>query len=214
MEEINVNDPNWMRQMINIVESKNKTIGILPGRFQPFHQGHLYMYTKLKEQCDEIYIATSGKIQPPKSLLTFAEKKTIMEHSGIPSNSIIQCRVPYVPVEILQNYKENEDRVIFAVSQKDMGSNPRFTFGPKANGKASYYKLHRGDTKMDPFSRHGYVMVFPVHKFKLGNLPISSATEFRNYFSRVNEKLQERMITEMYGSYNPEVHRILKNKIR
>jgi len=79
-----------------IVELSNpKNIVVFPGRFQPFHLGHYYSYEALVKKFgkDNVYIATSNKIEPEKSPFNFNEKKLIISKMfGIPSNKIIQAR--------------------------------------------------------------------------------------------------------------------------
>ena len=56
-----------------------KTIAVYPGRFQPFHKGHAQVYKWLKSKFGNATIATSNKVEAPKSPFTFTEKKKMMD---------------------------------------------------------------------------------------------------------------------------------------
>ena len=49
---------------------------IYPGRFQPWHKGHKAVYDYLIQQFgrDNVFIATSNKVDPPRSPFSFSEK--------------------------------------------------------------------------------------------------------------------------------------------
>lgn len=51
-----------------------KTLVIYPGRFQPFHKGHAQVFQWLKNKFGDAYIATSDKVEAPKSPFNFKEK--------------------------------------------------------------------------------------------------------------------------------------------
>jgi cytidyltransferase-like protein len=85
---------------MRINEAIQEKIVIYPGRFHPFHKGHAAVFKHLKEKYGKVFISTSDKVDPPKSPFTFAEKKQMMIHAGIPSSAIVQTKNPYQAVEI------------------------------------------------------------------------------------------------------------------
>ena len=57
-------------------------IGIIIGRFQPFHRGHLYLIKQALKQVDSIVIAVgSANINDEKNPFSFEERKTYIESS-------------------------------------------------------------------------------------------------------------------------------------
>ena len=79
-----------------------KIIAVYPGRFQPFHMGHQSVYKHLTEQfgSDAVSIATSDKVELPKSPFSFAEKKALMMLTGVPASAIVQTKNPYQAQEM------------------------------------------------------------------------------------------------------------------
>ena len=100
---------------------------VYPGRFHPFHQGHLasYEYLTKKYGADNVYVATSDVQDPASSPFSYADKVAMMTKLGIPASHIVQVRNPYQAQELVNNLPEevrNNTALIFAVSSKDMMS--------------------------------------------------------------------------------------------
>jgi len=186
---------------------------VYPGRFHPFHKGHASVYAALVKKfgADKVFIATSDKVLPPKSPFTFEEKKKMMIHTGIPASAIIQTKNPYQAQELVANYDPANTILMFAVSDKDMAEDPRFTFKPKKDGSPSYFQ--KAGKGMESLDKHGYIVSVPTLSFKVLGEPMRSATEFRSNFAKSDDDMQEQMITDLFGSYNPEIHELMKAKI-
>ncbi|MBC8554741.1 MAG: adenylyltransferase/cytidyltransferase family protein, partial [Candidatus Brocadiales bacterium] len=189
-----------------------KYVVIYPGRFHPFHKGHASVYKHLKSKYDTVFIATSDKVAPPKSPFSFEEKKKMMMHTGVPANAIVQTKQPYIPLEILEHYDPASTVVIFAVSDKDMAEDPRFSFKPKKNGEPSYFQP-LNQQNLDGYENHGYIITVPTLDFTVLDEPMRSATEFRSNFAKADHETQAAMIKDMYGTYNKEIHNIMAEKI-
>jgi hypothetical protein len=139
-------------------------VAIYPGRFQPMGRHHAEAFRWLQSQFGEenVYIATSDKVNPPKSPLNFEEKKDAMLAHGIPESQIVQVRNPYKAEEILSSYDPETTAVAFMVGQKDMKGDPRFRVGEKKSGGATYFQEFESNIKnLRPFSEHGYLVVAP-----------------------------------------------------
>ena len=97
-----------------------RTIVIYPGRFHPFHKGHLasYLYLAKRYGADNVYIATSGKQAPVTSPFSFGDKQNMMVKLGVPSDHIVQVKNPYQATEITDNFDPATTAVIFALSEK------------------------------------------------------------------------------------------------
>ena len=196
----------------DLFEQTQKTVAIYPGRFQPFHRGHAAVYKWLTTKFDSVFIATSDNVEPPRSPFNFAEKRMLMTHAGIPSSAIVQVKNPYVAKEITDKFDADTTVAVFAVSEKDMEEDPRFQFKPKKDGSPGYYRPYGGE--MEPLSKHGYIIVAPTFNFKVLNKPMKSATEFRRDFASADLKTQAKMINDLYGSYDKQVHRLMAEKIQ
>ena len=190
-----------------------KRVIIYPGRFHPFHKGHASVYNTLVKQFsnDDIFIATSDKMEPPKSPFSFHEKAQMMQAAGVPANAIKQVKMPYRPLEIQEMYDEKDTIIMFAVSEKDMEEDPRFAFKPLKDGSPSYFQP--AGKNMKTMDKHGYIITVPTLQFTVLGQPMKSASEFRANFGKADYETQKKMITDLYGKYDPKVHNIMSNKI-
>ena len=81
-------------------------IGIIIGRFQPFHRGHLYLIKQALKQVDSIVIAVgSANINDEKNPFTFNERK---KHIGtsLKRNKLFENIVKIVPID---DYPDDDD---------------------------------------------------------------------------------------------------------
>lgn len=195
-----------------------KTLVIYPGRFQPFHKGHAQVFQWLKNKFGDAYIATSDKVEAPKSPFNFQEKKQMMRLAGVPAGKIKQVLNPYMAKEILKDFDPKTTVLIFAVSQKDMEEDPRFSFKSTKSGKPGYLQPYAGnENKLKPFGdankMQGYVIVTPTFTFNVLGKPATSASELRKQFVSLDNKKQKEFITDLFGKYDAEIHKLMKKKI-
>jgi len=196
-----------------------KTIAVYPGRFQIFHKGHHQVYKWLKNKFGNATIATSNKVEAPKSPFTFTEKKKMMELSGVTSTDIHEVRNPYISSEILRGYDGSKTIVVFAVSQKDMDEDPRFSFKPTKSGQPSYLQPYPKDGKGakpfgDPDKPKAYVVVTPTFDFEVLGEPARSATEVRKQFANADHGTQIKIIKDLFGKYDKGIHKVMDEKIK
>ena len=126
---------NWLaKQIISEDKKIKKIVAIYPGRFQPMGKHHAKTYRWLKSQFKDAYVATSGKVDLPKSPFSFAEKKKIIKSHGI--SKVVQVKNPYQSVEILKKYDPETTAVIFMVGKKDAQRLEGGKFFNKWKGKA------------------------------------------------------------------------------
>ena len=189
---------------------------IYPGRFHPFHRGHLasYEYLTKKYGPGNVYIATSDVQAPITSPFSYADKVAMMTKLGIPASHIVQVKNPYQPKEITDNLpaeEKNNTALIFAVSAKD---GDRFTFGTKKNGEPSYMQPMPEDIKqLQPLTKHAYVDVTPTVNFKVRGVDANSASEVRKMYLKGSDADRDQIITELYGTYYPELRDIFDKKL-
>lgn len=191
-----------------------RKIGLMPGRFQPPHIGHMRAWRWMKENFDDAYIVTSDKVDPPRSPFNFQEKRRLFMHAGVPSNRIIQVRNPYQATELVSKFDPERTVIVFGVSEKDMAEDPRFQFRPKKDGSPGYLQSYKKNiADLQPLSKHGYVATTPTFPFKVNGNPMRSATEFRSNFAKADDSTQAQMITDLYGEYDSGIHELLRSKI-
>ena len=192
------------------------TLVIYPGRFQPFHKGHRAVYDYLVQKFgrDNVFIATSNKVDPPKSPFNFSDKTQFMSLTGIPLDRVVESSQPYRAVEIVGKYNPSTTKLIFAVSQKDMDEDPRFKSWVKKDGTPAYFQPMPDDaSRMATLDQHGYIMVVPTFNFTVLDQPMRSATEVRAQFANADPKTQKAIVKDLFGNYNDAVLQILQSKL-
>ena len=192
---------------------------IYPGRFQPFHKGHhaVYEYLTGKFGRNNVFIATSNKVEQPKSPFSFAEKAYFMQLTGVPGDRIVQAANPYQIESILQTSNIQVDPtstvVIFAVSEKDMAEDPRFSFKPKKDGSDPYFQPLRNIKDTKSMKEHGYIMTVPTFNFDVLGQPMQSGTELRKMYVAADEKTRQGIVKDLFGRYTAEAEQLLTSKL-
>ena len=127
-----------------------KIIAVYPGRFQPMakHHAETFRWLQGKYGVDNTFIVTSDKVDPPRSPFSFEEKQKIINAHGF--DNVVQVRSPYRPVELLQDYDEEDTAVIFLLGEKDAERLSRGKYFQKLEGEPA-----------EPFKDRGYVLVAP-----------------------------------------------------
>jgi len=198
-------------------EIEKKTVLVIyPGRFQPFHRGHKSVYDHLVSKFgrDHVYIATSNKVDPPRSPFNFRDKVEFMHLTGVPDDRIVQTVNPYKAEEITKNYNPDSTILIFAVSAKDMAEDPRIKPGYKKDGSPTYMQaMPKNISECEPLSQHGYVLTVPTTTFNVLGKPMQSATELRAQFAAANEQTRKAIIKDLFGKYSDEAYNIMSQKI-
>lgn len=170
------------------------TLVVYPGRFHPFHLGHKRIYNNLVSKFgNNVYIATSNKRVPRESPFSFKEKKRIMMAAGIPGNRIVQTAQPYRPREITNYVDPTSTSIVFAVSRKDSN---RFKLSNAPNGT---YMQPYADQRA-PITSHGYILMVPIVKFKIGGKIIQSASDIRKLYHNSNSTIRNQILASLYGN--------------
>lgn len=92
---------------------------IYPGRFQPMLPHHAEVYRRLQSSFPDadVYVATSNKVEEPKSPFTFDEKTHIIEQMhGIPKDKILIAPQPY----LVDSFKDKFDTENTMVDRKSV----------------------------------------------------------------------------------------------
>lgn len=196
-----------------VAEAGPQLVVLYPGRFQPFHLGHKDVFASLQGQFgrDNVFIATSNKVEPPKSPFNFADKTVLMNAAGVPSDRIIEVTNPYK----LPEPQFNPANTIFIAA---VGSPDRDRLKPdsiKKDGNPSYFKTFESLDKCTTADKHGYVIIADERQkvININGKPVdvSHGTQSRAAWNAVrdNPKARSEFLLQMYGRDDPEIGRIL-----
>lgn len=211
-------------RLYELFEAKNvsgRTLVIFSGRFHPFHVGHTEVFRRLatKFGINNTYVITSGKVEPVKSPFTFDEKVAMMVAAGIPRTHIFQEISPYAPVNLIKHLAldPNKDSLVFAVGEKDMSVDPRFTFAPLKDGSPSYFQPY-SEKNIMPFSSdknsdgtrsgHGYIYAMNDVQFNVAGQTINSASQIRELYKNADNEGRKAILHGLYPDGGANIKKI------
>lgn len=201
-------------QQFFIEQNRPRTVAVYAGRFHPFHIGHAGVYNQLAERFgpENVYITTSGKVEPPKSPFSFKDKTVMMEAAGIPKDHIVEEVSPYMPKNLATklNLDPNKDFIVFGIGRKDMAEDPRFSFKPLKSGAPSYFQPY-DKQDFQPLGKHGYI--FPVNdiNFKVNGESMKGATQIRAKYIDTNDKGRIEILKTLYPNASEMTINGIKN---
>ena len=199
----------WLvEQLINEQQIKN-IIVIYPGRFQPMGKHHAEVYNALASEFgkNNTYIATSDKVDLPKSPLNFLEKRAVVRAHGI--TNVVQVKNPYKAEEIVTKYDSDTTAVLFAVGKKDMMTDPRFRVGLKKGGDPSYFQYYdENKDNLQPYTKHGYLYVAPHVSLNVPGFGEMSGTTLRQSLATATPE----QFRKIMGFFDSSIYNLLKNK--
>ncbi len=196
-----------------VAEAGPQLVVLYPGRFLPFHIGHAEVFRTLQSQFgrDNVFIATSNKVELPKSPFNFSDKTVFMNAAGVPSDRIIEVTNPYK----LPEPQFNPANTIFIAV---VGSPDRDRLRPdsvKKDGSPGYFKTFESLDKCTTADKHGYVIVaderHKVIDINGQQVDVSHGTPARAAWNAVrdNPKSRSEYLLQMYGRDDAELGRIL-----
>ena len=202
--------------------SEPQLLVVYPGRFQPFHKGHHAVFEWLSGKFgrNNVIIATSNKVEPPRSPFSFAEKAYFMQLTGVPADRIVQATSPYNISNVLSGGQvtvqdPNNTVVVFAISEKDMEDDPRF--GPnsftKKDGSPAYLQKLINIKQTENMTQHAYIMTVPTFDFNVLGQPMRSGTELREMYTNADTKTRQAIIKDLFGVYTPEAEKIMNTHL-
>ena len=200
------------------MELGKKIFVIYPGRFHPFHAGHkgVYNYLSSKYGGNDVYITTTDVVELPKSPFSFDEKAKMMNLTGVPVNKIIKVKNNYNLQSVSSQIPINVERdsIIFAVSEKDMTEDPRFSRFTKKDGSMSYLQpIPKNLDKLKPAITHGYIDTVPTTDFTVLGKPARSASELRSQYAILTPEQRKYFVKDLFGKYDDVVYNIMNNKL-
>jgi nicotinic acid mononucleotide adenylyltransferase len=192
-----------------------KIIAVYPGRFQPFAKHHYAAFRWLEKQFGEgnCYIVTSNKVDPPKSPLSFEEKKQVISKYGL-GDKLVEVKNPYQAQELMSRFDPEDTSVVFMVGEKDMKEDPRFSMKPKKDGSPSYFQSYnKNKGKLDGFDKHGYLVVAPNISLDIPGHGEMSGTAVRDALGNTKDQEQYKtLFKEIFGWYDPKIAKMLQQK--
>jgi hypothetical protein len=181
-----------------------RVIAIYPGRFHPFHKGHAASFKQLASNFGlaHTYLAVSEKQEQPKSPFSAGDRAKMAMALGIPKENIISVRNTYGADEYIKRFEAagidpNQTALVFGVSGKDMGSDPRFSFAPKRDGSPGYLQPY--SDKLQPMTKHGYVLTTDVAQFPIAGSEMTDASQIRAAYAKGDEKMKAQILNDLYG---------------
>lgn len=196
--------------------NQKQLLVVYPGRFQPFHKGHkaVYDYLCKKFGFDNVFIATSDKVAPPKSPFNFREKLELMKLTGINPSRVVQTTDPYKALELTSHFDPSSTVILFAVSEKDMTEDPRFKSWKKKDGSPTYFQpAPENLANCETFDKHGYILTVPTFNFNVLGQPMRSASEFRANFAQADDETKKALIKDLFGKYTDSAMHLMSSKI-
>ena len=191
-------------------------IAIYPGRFQPFGKHHAEAFKWLQKQfgTGKTYIATSDKIDLPKSPFSFKDKSDIISNYGL-KDRLVQVKQPYKAEEILGKFDPKTTAVVFMVGAKDMKEDPRFAMKPKKDGSPSYFQEYsKNKSKLEGFDKHGYLIVAPhVHIAIPGYGEMSGTSLRKTLGSKIPRSQKINLFKAVFGWYEPKTANMVFDKL-
>jgi len=187
-----------------------RTIVIYSGRFQFFHPGHKQVYDHFvnKYGAENVYIVTSNSQNTKNSPFSFEEKANMMVASGVPRNSIVQVKSPYVPKELTSKLDLENVQILFP-----LGDDDRKRFSPyyiKKDGSLSYLQPYKGnENNIQPASVHSYIFPLPRFEYKINGKVMNSGTELRNTYMASNDSGRLEILNQLYGKNGQKLKRII-----
>ena len=180
-----------------IDQPADSVVGVVTGKFQPFHAGHYSIYKAMvtKFGKENVYVVTTNDVDSIKSPFGFKEKKDIMTKMfGIPSSRIVQVKQPYIPKELLSKLPPNT-MYVMAVSQKN---------AEKLSGM-DYFKSYEETPSEERkgYAQQGYYMIAPEMQLQIDGKPISGG-QIRSLMGSpsITDRAKQEIFTKIYGRFD------------
>jgi hypothetical protein len=187
----------------NIIEEANSNIttivAIYPGRFQPMGKHHAQAYKWLKSKFKDAYVATSDKVQLPKSPFSFNDKKKIISSYGI--KNVVKVKNPYKAEEILKKYDPETTAAVFMIGEKDQ---------QRLGGK--FFRPWKGKAEVG-YKEGAYTIIAPHVSLKVPGYGEMSGTAIRTALGAptITDGDRARLFKHIFG--HMKNYKLITNKL-
>jgi len=178
----------WLAEQVITEDSKIKNIvAIYPGRFQPMGKHHAKTFKWLKSKFSDAYVATSNKVDLPKSPFNFSEKKKIINSYGI--SKVVQVKNTYQAKEILSKYDPETTAAVFMVGKKDAN---------RLGGK--FFRPWKGKAEIG-YRDGAYTIIAPHVSLSVGGYGEMSGTTIRTALGdkTIDKKQKLKLFKGVFG---------------
>jgi len=198
-----------------------KKFVVMSGGFHPFHAGHADLYQQAKEAFPDAKVLVCATDVQSDRPYPFSLKKQLAQLSGVPSKDFIEVSRQFTIQDpaLAQRIGNPDDAIVIYVrSDKDRNEPPTpWKLGPDGKppvGKrgakkglplSNYLLEYPGEGQpLDPVSKHAYMDYLKTVEFGPG---ITSASEIRNAWPKLNEKRKLAMVMSLYPTTksNPQL---------
>jgi hypothetical protein len=128
---------------------------------------------------------------------------------------VVQTKNPYRAEEIISKYNPDTTAVVFMVGEKDMKEDPRFAMNTKKDGSPSYYQeFEKNKTKLQPLSKHGYLVIAPHVSISIPGYGEMSGTNLRKALEANKPRSQKiQQFKAIFGWYDKQVADMIFDKL-
>lgn len=196
-----------------LTESEEYTaniVGIYAGRFQPMGKHHVKTYRTIESIFGKgnAFIATSDKIENPKSPLSFKEKEMIFKKHGI--RNYVKVKNPYKGEDYFgilpSKFKAENTALVFVVGKKD---------GERLSSKY-FTKVSSSDVKsgkLKPSIDTLYWMEAPHISIKIPKFGEMSGTTIRHALSSdAPRAIKEDIFEDVFGWWDESIYNLIVPK--
>ena len=116
----------------------------------------------------------------------------------------------------MRNYKPEDTAVVFMVGAKDMKEDPRFKIGKKKDGSNSYFQEYEANkTNLQPFDKHGYLVVAPHVSMSVPGYGEMSGTSMRKALGDVKTPRSQKinLFKAVFGWYDEKLAKMIFDKL-
>ena len=186
-------------------EQTGNYVAVYAGRFHPFHIGHYETYQNAVREFgkNNVYIATSNKVDPPKSPFNFKEKyKIITTMFPVPKDNVVQIKNPYKPEEVFKKFSK-DTAYIAIVGKKDA---QRLLHG-------KYFEMYNSNMELEGYEEKGYVWIAPENRVTHEGQQVSG-TMVRKIFSEAAEEDKKDLFLSLYPKWDKNIFELITSKIK
>jgi hypothetical protein len=196
-------------------------VGLYSGRFQPAGKHHKKAFldfegileSRFPDKNVNCFVATSNKVEFPKSPLNFQEKKKVWLKHGLSDNQIVETKNPYNVEEITSKYNPSDTIVIYLVGKKDAER----LGGKKKDGNDRYHiPLTKDSTEFYTFDEHSYFLI-ANHVSEDADGEEMNGSRIRDLFSKAtntNKPYIHKLFQDIFGWYDDEICKIFIDKFK